>query len=74
MTHDAIPVSIETWNTMVDELARLRECEARCVWLLPIVTGENTERKLAKTLALAQALLSGMNGNDAVDAARKVVP
>ena len=74
MTHDAAPVSVENWNAMIDELTRLRECEARCAWLLPIVTGAEDENTEAKTLALAQALLLGMDGNDAIDAARKAVP
>ena len=67
MTNDAVSIA-------ADELARLRECEARCAWLLPIITGAEDENTEAKTLALAQALLLGMVGNDAVDAARKVAP
>lgn len=66
MSHDAVPVR-------ADELARLRECELRCAWLLPIVTGEDSQEVNEKTLAIAQALAIGLTGNDAVDAARKVV-
>jgi len=67
MTNDAVSIA-------ADELARLRECEARCAWLLPLITGAEDENTEAKTLALAQALLLGMDGNDAIDAARKAVP
>lgn len=58
----------------IEELVRLQECELRCAWLMPIVTGEDSEHTNAKTLALAQALALGMDGNDAVDTARRVAP
>ena len=74
MTEHGYSVNYDIVAIAADELARLRECEARCAWLLPIITGAEDENTEAKTLALAQALLLGMDGNDAIDAARKAVP
>ena len=74
MTEHGYSVNYDIVAIAADELARLRECEARCAWLLPIVTGELSEDAEAKVLALSQAVALGLDGNDAVDAARKVVP
>lgn len=47
---------------------------ARYQWLMPVVTGEDDVETLRKSLALAGAIVRGLTGDEAVDAAMKEVP
>jgi hypothetical protein len=60
--HDAVPIA-------TSELAELRRDAERFAWCLIILTGADCEEANDKTMFIAHALLSGLDGREAIDAA-----
>lgn len=52
-----------------EELAELRQDKARLEWILPIVTGVDSDEVDRKAMAVARALFAGLDGRAAIDKA-----
>ncbi len=64
--------SLEVWFPFTaEELVKLRQDKDRLEWILPIVTGVDSDNADWKTMAIAEALMAGLDGRDAIDRAMK---
>jgi len=61
--------SQETVTALQAEIVALRKDAERLDWLLPVVTGSDSAIANKRTIILAQCLMSGKDGVEAVDAA-----
>ena len=64
--------SLEVWFPFTaEELVKLRQDKDRLDWILPIVTGVDSDNADWKAMAIAEALMAGLDGLDAIDRAMK---
>ena len=52
-----------------EELVKLRQDKDRLEWILPIVTGVDSDNADCKAMAIAAALMAGLDGRAAIDRA-----
>src|SRR5574337_513794 len=64
--------SLEVWFPLTaEELVKLRQDKDRLEWILPIVTGVDSDNADWKAMAIAAALMAGLDGRAAIDRAMK---
>lgn len=64
--------SLEVWFPFTaEELVKLRQDKDRLEWILPVVTGVDSDNADRKSMAIASALMAGLDGREAIDRAMK---